>query len=151
MKKTIGAYAAAMGGLDAVAFTGGIGENSARLREKCCSGLEFLGIALDPRERNSGDGRSGGVGGGLTGRGDGAGYERGADCRTAGVPVFEGRCAACGCGVGRGFFQRLIGTVKQASTARMDRLPIGPQVTNLPQRIVRVITLLERPILIERW
>jgi acetate kinase len=55
VKKTIGAYAAAMGGIEAVAFTGGIGENSARLREKCCSGLEFLGIALDP-ERNSGEG-----------------------------------------------------------------------------------------------
>jgi acetate kinase len=47
VKKTIGAYAAAMGGIDAVAFTGGIGENSPRLREKCCAGLEFLGIELD--------------------------------------------------------------------------------------------------------
>jgi len=47
VKKTIGAYAAAMGGLDAVAFTGGIGENSVRLRSACCSGLEFLGIVLD--------------------------------------------------------------------------------------------------------
>jgi acetate kinase len=48
VRKTIGAYAAAMGGLDAVAFTGGIGENSATLREGCCQGLEFLGIRLDP-------------------------------------------------------------------------------------------------------
>ena len=57
VKKTTGAYAAAMGGLDAVAFTGGIGENSARLRAACCHGLEFLGIALDPElnERGSGD------------------------------------------------------------------------------------------------
>ena len=51
VKKTIGAYAAAMGGLDALAFTGGIGENSAALRPRCCQGLEFLGIELD-RERN---------------------------------------------------------------------------------------------------
>ena len=51
VKKTIGAYAAAMGGLDAIAFTGGIGENSARLRAACLDGLGFLGIALDP-ERN---------------------------------------------------------------------------------------------------
>ena len=51
VKKTIGAYAAAMGGLDAIAFTGGIGENSARLRAECLVGLEFLGIYLD-RERN---------------------------------------------------------------------------------------------------
>jgi acetate kinase len=53
VRKTIGAYAAAMGGLDAVAFTGGIGENSATLREACCQGLDFLGIRLDP-ERNRG-------------------------------------------------------------------------------------------------
>ncbi|MCS7314749.1 MAG: acetate/propionate family kinase [Bryobacterales bacterium] len=57
VRKTIGAYAAAMGGLDAVAFTGGIGENSARLRSRCCQGLEFLGIRLDPvrNERGAGD------------------------------------------------------------------------------------------------
>ena len=52
VKKTIGAFSAAMGGLDAVAFTGGIGENSARLRSACCNGLEFLGIRLDA-ERNA--------------------------------------------------------------------------------------------------
>ncbi len=51
VKKTIGAFAAAMGGLEAIAFTGGIGENSARLRSACVSGLEFLGLRLDP-ERN---------------------------------------------------------------------------------------------------
>ena len=53
VRKTIGAYAAAMGGVDAIAFTGGIGENSAYLREECCQGLEFLGVQLDP-VRNSG-------------------------------------------------------------------------------------------------
>jgi acetate kinase len=52
VKKTIGAYAAAMGGLDAIAFTGGIGENSAALRAACCRGLEFLGVELDS-ERNA--------------------------------------------------------------------------------------------------
>jgi acetate kinase len=51
VRKTIGAYAAAMGGLDAVAFTGGIGENSAWLRAACCQGLEFLGVTLN-REAN---------------------------------------------------------------------------------------------------
>jgi acetate kinase len=55
VKKTIGAYAAAMGGLEAIAFTGGIGENSARLRDKCCAGLEFLGVHIDPA-RNEGCG-----------------------------------------------------------------------------------------------
>ena len=56
VKKTIGAYAAAMGGLEAIAFTGGIGENSARLREKCCAGLEFLGVRIDRAKNASGAG-----------------------------------------------------------------------------------------------
>ncbi len=56
VKKTIGAYAAAMGGLDAVAFTGGIGENSATLRAACCQGLEFLGIRLDAEANQHGSG-----------------------------------------------------------------------------------------------
>jgi acetate kinase len=56
VKKTIGAYAAAMGGLDAVAFTGGIGENSPRLRAKCCEGLEFLGVRLDAELNENGRG-----------------------------------------------------------------------------------------------
>ena len=47
VKKYIGAYAAAMGGLDAVAFAGGIGENSSRVRQLVCQGLEFLGVSLD--------------------------------------------------------------------------------------------------------
>jgi acetate kinase len=44
-----------MGGLEAIAFTGGIGENSARLREACCAGLEFLGVRIDAA-KNAGDG-----------------------------------------------------------------------------------------------
>lgn len=51
IKKYIGAYAAAMGGVDAVAFAGGIGENSRRVREAVCEGLEFLGLRLD-QEKN---------------------------------------------------------------------------------------------------
>jgi len=47
VKKFIGAYAAAMGGLNAVAFAGGIGENSYFVRQEVCRGLEFLGIYLD--------------------------------------------------------------------------------------------------------
>jgi acetate kinase len=47
IKKYIGAYAAAMGGLDAVVFTAGVGENSAIVRSMTCEGLEFLGIELD--------------------------------------------------------------------------------------------------------
>ncbi len=47
IKKYIGAYAAAMGGLDAVVFTGGIGENSVLVREEVCKDLGFLGIDFD--------------------------------------------------------------------------------------------------------
>jgi len=47
VKKYIGAFAAALGGLDAVAFAGGIGENSWRLRQEVCRDMEFLGIRLD--------------------------------------------------------------------------------------------------------
>ena len=48
VKKYIGAYAAAMGGLDAIVFTAGIGENDYRSRASVCEGLEFLGVKLDP-------------------------------------------------------------------------------------------------------
>ena len=47
VKKYIGAYATAMGGVDAILFTAGIGENSIALREKICSGLEYMGIKMD--------------------------------------------------------------------------------------------------------
>lgn len=47
IKKYLGSYAAAMGGLDAFVFTGGIGENSADVRKEVCSNLEFLGIQID--------------------------------------------------------------------------------------------------------
>jgi len=58
VKKYIGAFAAAMGGLDAIAFAGGIGENAWRVREAVCREMEFLGIALDDaknRERATTD------------------------------------------------------------------------------------------------
>lgn len=47
-KKFIGAYAAAMGGLDVVVFTAGIGENQSRSRKNAIDGLEFLGLKIDP-------------------------------------------------------------------------------------------------------
>jgi acetate kinase len=48
VKKYIGAYTAALGGLDALAFAGGIGENSWHVRQEVCSGLEHLGVHLNP-------------------------------------------------------------------------------------------------------
>jgi acetate kinase len=51
VRKYIGAYLAAMGGADAVVFTAGIGENSPEIRRRICTGLEWIGVELDP-ERN---------------------------------------------------------------------------------------------------
>ncbi|MBI3530830.1 MAG: acetate/propionate family kinase [Betaproteobacteria bacterium] len=47
VKKTIGAFAAALGGLDTLVFSGGIGENSPEIRLRICGGLDFLGIQFD--------------------------------------------------------------------------------------------------------
>ena len=47
IQKQIGSYAAAMGGVDAISFAGGIGENSALVRKKALEGLEFMGVSLD--------------------------------------------------------------------------------------------------------
>jgi acetate kinase len=47
IKKYIGAYFAVLGRVDAVVFTGGIGENAAPIRKRCCQGLEALGITVD--------------------------------------------------------------------------------------------------------
>ncbi len=52
IRKTIGAFAVQLNGLDALVFTAGIGENSAQLREKVCCGLQCLGVHLDA-QRNS--------------------------------------------------------------------------------------------------
>jgi acetate kinase len=46
VRKYIGAYAAAMGGVDVIAFTGGVGENSAAIRQACMEQLEFLGARI---------------------------------------------------------------------------------------------------------
>jgi acetate kinase len=52
VRKTIGAYAAALGGLDMLVFAGGIGENSPYVRARICDGLKFLGIELDAKRNN---------------------------------------------------------------------------------------------------
>ncbi len=53
VRKYIGAYAAAMGGVHAVIFTGGIGENSHEVRKGCCENLAFLGLAVDDNANQS--------------------------------------------------------------------------------------------------
>ena len=52
VKKTIGAYATTMGGVDAIVFTAGIGENSIDMRAKLCEGLEYMGIKMDVEKNN---------------------------------------------------------------------------------------------------
>lgn len=55
IKKTIGAYAAAMGGVDSLIFSAGIGERSAAIRSQITDGLEFLGIIVDDERNGKGD------------------------------------------------------------------------------------------------
>jgi len=57
IRKYIGAYAAAMGGIDVLILTGGVGENNIEARREICNGLEFLGISIDPpiNERTRGE------------------------------------------------------------------------------------------------
>jgi acetate kinase len=52
IKKYIGAYMAALGGVDCIVFTGGIGENSATVRQMSCQGMERLGLSLDEEKNN---------------------------------------------------------------------------------------------------
>jgi acetate kinase len=58
-RKYIGAYLAAMGGADAVVFTGGIGENSSDVRARICSGMEWAGLHLDTKKNQDMVGREG--------------------------------------------------------------------------------------------
>jgi acetate kinase len=51
-RKLIAGYAAALGGVDAIVFTAGIGENSPQIREHMTDGLEFIGISVDPAKNN---------------------------------------------------------------------------------------------------
>jgi acetate kinase len=53
VKKWIGAFAAALGGLDTIVFSGGIGENAYQVRERICDGLQFLGLRLDARKNRA--------------------------------------------------------------------------------------------------
>ena len=61
IRKYIGAYAAAMGGIDALVFTAGVGENSILVRSRVCEGLEFLGVSID-QEKNKVRGKEADIG-----------------------------------------------------------------------------------------
>jgi acetate kinase len=58
IRHALGAYLIELGGADAIVFTGGIGENSSRLRSRVCDGLEWLGIELDPERNRSASGEA---------------------------------------------------------------------------------------------
>jgi acetate kinase len=55
-KKWIGAFTAALGGLDTLVFAGGIGENSSVIRSRICEGLGFLGIELEEKQNAANEG-----------------------------------------------------------------------------------------------
>jgi acetate kinase len=55
IKKQIGAYSAALGGIDTIIFSAGMGENAPKIRERICRGLEFLGIKLDAKNNELND------------------------------------------------------------------------------------------------
>jgi acetate kinase len=56
VKKWIGAFAAALGGLDILVFAGGIGENASPVRSRICQGLGFLGIELEEKRNAANEG-----------------------------------------------------------------------------------------------
>jgi acetate kinase len=55
IKKTIGAYSAALGGIDRIIFTGGMGQEAPKIRTRITSGLSYLGIEIDPMRNNAND------------------------------------------------------------------------------------------------
>ena len=57
IKSYVGAYVAALNGIDALCFTGGIGENAALIREKVCAGLDSMGLVIDPTKNNKRSGK----------------------------------------------------------------------------------------------
>jgi acetate kinase len=56
LRGSVAAMAAALGGLDALVFTGGVGENSAEIRSRAMDGLGFLGVAVDAERNETGTG-----------------------------------------------------------------------------------------------
>jgi acetate kinase len=63
VRKTIGGYAATLGGLDTLVFTGGIGEHAAAIRRQVCGGLEFLGVTIDAARNDAHEARISNEGG----------------------------------------------------------------------------------------
>ena len=86
VKKWIGAFAAALGGLDTLVFAGGIGENAPVVRARICDGLGFLGIELEEKRNAASAARD--FHGGQPGRRPRHAHGRGMDDRKDGLPRF---------------------------------------------------------------
>ncbi len=117
VRKYVGAYAAQLGGVDALVFSGGIGENSAMVRARVCEPLGFMGIALDG-ERNAGT--RAGDNGGCT---DVA--ERHARTRVLVVRTDEERMIA------REVMRCLVGPTAAMRSVRARPIPVGVSVRHV--------------------
>jgi len=117
IRKYIGSYAAELGGLDAIVFTGGIGENSAMVRERVCERLNFLGVDLDPEKNKAAKpGDNGGVVDVAT---------RHAECRVLVVRTDEERMIA------RDVVRRLVGPTATIRSVHAKPIPVGVSVRHV--------------------
>ncbi len=117
VRKYIGSYAAELGGLDAIVFTGGIGENSALVRERVCERLNFLGVDLDlERNRNAKPGETGGIVDVAT---------RHAETRVLVVETDEERMIA------RDVVRRLVGPTAAIRSVHARPIPVGVSVRHV--------------------
>ena len=117
IRKYVGAYAAELGGLDAIVFTGGIGENSAMVREKVCERLNFLGVDLDPeKNRTAKAADHGGVVDVAT---------KHAECRVLVVRTDEERMIA------RDVVRRLVGPTAAVRSVHAKPIPVGVSVRHV--------------------
>ena len=117
IRKYIGSYAAELGGLDAIVFTGGIGENSAMVRERVCERLNFLGVSIDPEKNTAAKpGANGGVVDVAT---------RHAECRVLVVRTDEERMIA------RDVVRRLVGPTASIRSVHAKPIPVGVSVRHV--------------------
>jgi acetate kinase len=117
IRKYIGAYAAELGGLDAIVFTGGIGENSAMVRERVCERLNFLGVDVDlAKNQVAKPSEQGGIVDVAT---------KHAECRVLVVRTDEERMIA------RDVVRRLVGPTATIRSVHAKPIPVGVSVRHV--------------------
>jgi acetate kinase len=117
IRKYIGSYAAELGGIDAIVFTGGIGENSAMVRERVCERLNFLGVDVDPvKNQAAKPSENGGIVDVAT---------RHAECRVLVVHTDEERMIA------RDVVRRLVGPTAAVRSVHAKPIPVGVSVRHV--------------------